>query len=194
MLKHFLLFSLLIFTNISPILANSYKYAKIENALLPDDMPIFDENNEKHFMDEYEGSPILLVFWASWCSGCSNEMVSLDILQKDFRKLNFKIIPVSVDYAGMQPAIDFYKQYEIRYLPILHDYKNALFKAISVTSLPTALIVDSDGNIKGKFTGEVPWHDDSIRAQLLKFIPNNPATPKNTYKKESLDQKVRSMQ
>lgn len=168
----------------------SYKYTPIGEGNVPDDVPIFDEENNRHFMEEYEGQTILLVFWASWCSGCTIEMPGLDILKKDFRKLDFKILPISIDYIGIEAAKEFYKKYDLRHLPIMHDYKNSLYKAMGITALPTSIIIDKDGRIMGKFTGDVPWHHESVRQILLDNIPNNPATPKNSYKDVSLDHKV----
>ena len=168
----------------------SYRYTPFESGNVPDDIPIFDEENKRHFMEEYEGQTILLVFWASWCSQCTNEMPSLDILKKDFRKLDFKILPLSVDYSGIEAAKEFHKKYDLRHLPIMHDYKNSLFRALEITALPTSIIIDKEGKLVGKFIGDVPWHDMAVRQILLDNIPNNPATPKNSHKDISLDQKV----
>lgn len=190
--KRLLLIILLLISNVTLGLDTSYKYTILEGSNVPDDVPIFDENNERHFMEEYEGKTILLVFWASWCAQCTNEMPSLDILAKDFRKLDFKILPISIDYTGIETAKEFYKKYDLRHLEILHDYKNALFGEMEITALPTSIIIDKDGKLIGKFTGDVAWHDEKVRSILLDNIPNNPSIPKNTYKKISLDQKVKS--
>lgn len=189
--KRLLLIFLLLISNFTLGLDSSYKYIPFENGNVPDDVPIFDEKNERHFMEEYEGQAILLIFWASWCSQCTNEMPSLDILAKDFRKLDFKILPISIDYTGIESVKEFYKKYDLRHLEILHDYKNALFRAMDIKALPTSIIIDKDGKLIGKFTGDVPWHDEKIRSILLDNIPNNPPMPKNSYKKISLDQKVK---
>ena len=169
----------------------SYKYPLFDSGFVPDDIPIFDEENQRYFMEEYEGKAILLVFWASWCAQCTSKMPRLDVLQKDFRKLDFKILPVSVDLAGIEVAKDCYKKYDLRHLPIIHDYKNALFRAMGITTLPTSIIIDQEGKLIGKFTGDVHWHNEEVREILLENIPNNPATPKNSHKDISLDQKVK---
>lgn len=188
--KLLIIFISLVASNLACAKDASYRYSEFESGTVPDDVPIFDENNDRHFMEEYEGKTILLVFWASWCSGCTIEMPSLDILAKDFRKLDFKIIPLSIDYAGIDAAKEFYKKYDLRHLPIMHDYKNALFKEMNITALPTSILIDKDGKLIGKFTGDIAWHNDEIRKILLDSIPNNPATPKNSHKDISLDHKV----
>ena len=38
----------------------------------------FDEQGNKVFLDQYEGSTVLLVFWATWCGTCVSELQDLD--------------------------------------------------------------------------------------------------------------------
>lgn len=189
MFKKILLFST-VFLLSSSSFAKEYKFIQYENKYSPDDVAFFDQENKEHFLENYEGETLLVVFWASWCSPCVDEMSSLDILAKDFRKLKFKILPISEDFTGIDTATKFYKDHNINHLPILHDYKNALFSAFQVSGLPTSYLIDPDGMIKGKFTGNVKWHDNKIREILLGFIPGNPPTPKNTYKEITLNKLV----
>ena len=154
----------------------------------PDDIAIFDIDGKEHYLEEYEGKTVLLVFWATWCAPCVNEMVDLDILQKDFRKLDFIIIPVSEDYGGISVVKKFYEEYNLRHIALLHDYKNSLFKTFEIVGLPTSILVNHEGKAVATFSGAVQWYDDKVREKLLSYIPNNPVTPKNSYRDRSLNQ------
>lgn len=154
----------------------------------PDDIPFFDKDGDKHYLEEYEGKTVLLVFWATWCSPCMQEMVDLDILQKDFRKLPFTILAISEDYQGVKAASDFYKAHNIRHLEVFHDYKNALFKDFKVVGMPTSFLITPDGRNVGMFKGVINWYDEEVRNILLSHIPGNPGEPKNSYKDDSLNQ------
>jgi peroxiredoxin len=116
------------------------------------------------------------------------EMVDLDILQKDFRKLPFVILAISEDYQGVKVVSDFYKAHDIRHLEVYHDYKNALFKDFKVVGMPTSFIITPDGRNVGMFKGVVNWYDEEVRNILLSHIPGNPGEPKNSYKDDSLNQ------
>jgi thiol-disulfide isomerase/thioredoxin len=189
MFKKILILAMLFF--LAPLaFAKDYRFTRVAENYAPDDIAFFDEENKEHFLEEYEGETLLLVFWATWCSPCVNEMASLDNLAKDFRKLNFKILPISEDYNGIDIAKQFYKDHKIKHLALMHDYKNALFKEFAISGLPISYIVDQTGKIKGKFTGNVHWHDNKVRETLLEHIPGNPPTPKNTYKKITLNKLV----
>ncbi|MCC8368968.1 MAG: TlpA family protein disulfide reductase [Rickettsia endosymbiont of Oxypoda opaca] len=155
---------------------------------VPDNVIFFDEEKNQYSLDQFEGKTILLVFWATWCAACIKEMPDLDILQKDFRKLPFEIIPVSEDYQGVKVIQEHFKSYQIRYLSIYHDYKNQLFKAFSIVGIPTSILISPEGKKIASFTGNTNWHDEKIRGIILANIPGNYPDPKNSYNEGSLNQ------
>ncbi len=168
---------------IANVLASNIKI--LDKSSAPDDVIFFDGENKKYSLDQFEGKTILLVFWATWCAGCVKEIPDLDILQKDFRKLPFKIVTISEDYQGVDVVKQYFKQYEIRYLDIYHDYTNQLFKSMSITGLPTSILIDADGKMIMSFTGNVNWYDEEIRKLILSNIPGNNIPPKNSYNDRS---------
>lgn len=169
------------------------KISFFDSLNVPDNVPFFDENGEKCFLDQIENKTILLVFWATWCAPCVKEMPDLDILQKDFRKLPFEIIAVSQDFQGVKVVQEFFKTQEIRHLKIYHDYHNQLFKAFSVVGLPTSFLINQDGKVVVRFSGNINWYDGETRSMLLSHIPGNPSEPKNSYKAESMNQQIKSI-
>lgn len=165
---------------------------KSNNIDVPDSVPFFDETGAKVFLDEFEGQTILLTFWATWCSSCLHEILNLDLLQKDFKKLPFVILAISEDFHGMQTVKNYFKTAEIRHLKAYHDYKNQLFFAFTVAGLPTSFLIDINGKVVASFSGTTNWHDDNVRKQILSYIPGNPVEPKNSYNTQVLNQKVKS--
>lgn len=157
---------------------------------VPEEVEIFDLQGNKHYLEEYEGKTVLLVFWATWCSPCVSEMKDLDILQKDFRKLPFLVLPISEDYTGVKGVEAFYTGHNLRHLPILHDYKNKLFRAMNITGLPTSILINASGKAVVTFTGAIDWYDEMIREKILAHIEGNPTLPKNSYKDKSLNNLV----
>lgn len=171
--------------------SNKPNVKTLDGSNVPDSIIFYNEKEEKYSLDQFEGKTILLVFWATWCPSCIKEMPDLDILQKDFRKLPFEVIPISQDYHGIKAVQDYYKNYEIRYLPIYHDYKNQLFKAFSIVGLPTSILIDPDGKKLISFVGEVNWYDEEIRNMILSHIVGNNPPPKNSYRDQPLNQSVK---
>ncbi|RTK92595.1 MAG: TlpA family protein disulfide reductase [Rickettsiales bacterium] len=149
----------------------------------------YDEDGNKIFLDEYEGETILLVFWATWCGNCINDLTSLDNLQKDFRKLPFKVIALSEDFQNIDIVKKHFDRMQIRHLKIFHDRQNQIFRAFDIVGLPTSYLINSSGKLKLAFKGSVKWHDNEIRKMILKEIDGNHELPKNTYKVKNIVEK-----
>lgn len=172
-------------------IANAEKYSiERQDRYLDSEVGFFDGDGNKVYLDQYEGTNILLVFWATWCGTCISELPALDNLQKDFRKLPFKVIAVSQDYKGIEAVKDYFFAHELRHLGVFHDHKNQLFRELSVISLPTAFFINADGKNKLVFRGRIKWQDDNVRSMILSEIGENLELPKNTYKFAALNRNV----
>lgn len=167
-----------------------YSIKMLDGSLVPDTVVFFDDQGQQHSLDKFEGKTVLLVFWATWCSACTKEIPDLDILQKDFRKLPFIIIPVSQDYQGIEVVKKYYQDYSIRYLPLYHDFKNQLFKAFSIVGIPTAILISPEGKMLVSFVGATSWFDEEIRNTILSNIPGNYPEPKNSYQEQAFSQPI----
>ncbi|WP_392506381.1 TlpA disulfide reductase family protein [Rickettsia sp. 2024-CO-Wats] len=169
------------------------KLAFLRGSSVPDNIIFFDEEKNQYSLDQFEGKTILLVFWATWSAPCVTEMPDLDMLQKDFRKLPFSVIPISEDYQDIKVVKEYFKSYQIRYLPIYHDYRNELFKALGVVSLPTSILIDPNGKIVTSFVGNTNWYDEKVRDTILSAIPQNYPEPKNSYNEQSLNKPAKPL-
>ena len=188
------LISLNILLSMAPVAyAEKYSIDK-HDRYLDSEVGFFDGDGNKVYLDQYEGTNILLVFWATWCGTCVSELPALDNLQKDFRKLPFKIIAVSQDYKGVEVVKSHFFAHEIRHLSVFHDNKNQLFSELAIVSLPTALFINADGKNKLVFKGRIKWYDDDVRSMILSEIGENLELPKNTYKFASLNRNVMQKQ
>jgi thiol-disulfide isomerase/thioredoxin len=149
-----------------------------------EEISFFDEASKKHFIEEYEGKTILLVFWAKWCGACLSELPLLDNLQKDFRKLPFKIIAISEDKQSPALIKEFFSAYEINFLEIFYDPKNTLLNLLNLGGLPSAFLLDKEGKVKIKFQGNIKWQEEKIRQIILPYIGEEYEMPKNSYKEK----------
>ncbi len=120
-----------------------------------------------HNLEEFEGSVVLLVMWASWCQVCANEMPSLDLLQKRLLKKPIKIIPLSQDYKGMSKVVEFFEKYQLKYLDPYLDSKGEIFRELEVRNIPAAFVINADGNIVAKISGNIDWQSNEIFELLV---------------------------
>jgi len=98
--------------------------------------------------DDYIGkTPVLLVFWATWCPNCQREVPRLNQLDKEIgERLSILAINLGVGGDSIANVRTYKKEHSMNY-PIIFDEKNCIKKAYEVFGTPTQIIVGVNGTI-----------------------------------------------
>jgi thiol-disulfide isomerase/thioredoxin len=116
---------------------------------------------------DFEGKPLLLNIWATWCAPCKAEMPTLDALAK-LEKDRMAVIAISQDLEGREPVLAFFKETKVKNLVPYTDADNAILAAFNnAIALPTTILYDSAGKEVWRISGGVEW-DDAEMAKLLR--------------------------
>lgn len=153
---------------------------------IDENITVLNGENKKISISDFRDNVLLIVFWATWDSGYIDTIKKLDVLQKDFIKLPFKILPISEDFSDIKNILSFYTRYEIKHIPILQDQHNQLLKSLTESGLPVSFLVDGEGKVIAKFLGLVNWSDNNIRQQIINYIPGDHALPRNSFKEPGI--------
>jgi thiol-disulfide isomerase/thioredoxin len=121
----------------------------------------------RRLLEEEEGHPVLLHFWAPWCTSCVAEMPMLDELAKALTKQGYAVVAVSVDYRGLPVIKDFYTKHAIEHLSIGLDPKNQLYEQLKLKGMPVTLIIDRQGNEVARLAGNIDWQHVGLKEWLL---------------------------
>lgn len=109
------------------------------------------------------GKPLVVNFWASWCTPCRAEMPAFD---KVATRLRSKVTIIGVtdedDHAASKKAA---KAAGATY-PLLVDTDQALLSDIGITGLPGTVFVDEDGKIVGRHLGALT--EDELTKEIEK--------------------------
>jgi thiol-disulfide isomerase/thioredoxin len=107
-----------------------------------------------------QGRPLLLVFWATWCKPCVEEMPGLVALQKEAPQ-GLRLVAVSLDHflsgaATPQVVGDWLQTHP---LPLQHliyaGTQDALFEAFELSgSIPYAILYDAQGRVLQRYEGQ----------------------------------------
>lgn len=92
------------------------------------------------------GQPVLVHFWATWCSVCKTENGSLENLSKDHR-----VLSVAVDSGKAENVQAWMKAHRVSF-PVLVD-DGSLSGPWGIRSFPTSFVVDGNGEIRFVETG-----------------------------------------
>jgi thiol-disulfide isomerase/thioredoxin len=115
-----------------------------------------DPDGETVTLASFEGKPVLLNFWATWCAPCVKEMPTLDRLaarQSD----KLQVIALSQDTGGREPVDAFFSKAGLKALEPYMDPKLALMGELRVDVLPTTILFDAGGREVWRVTGEEDW-------------------------------------
>jgi thiol-disulfide isomerase/thioredoxin len=126
-----------------------------------------DADGQDVTLADFEGKPLLLNIWATWCAPCKAEMPTLDALAK-LEKDRMAVIAVSQDLEGRAPVLAFFKETKVKNLVPYTDADNAILAAFNnAIALPTTILYDSAGKEVWRIAGGVAWDDAEI-AKLLR--------------------------
>ncbi len=106
--------------------------------------------------ERYDG-PVLLTFWASWCSSCKDDMPHLRRVQRTWSEAGVQVVGVVID-DRYEDAVATAVEYEHNYVS-LFDGDDVAARAYSVSGTPETFLIDADGTITAKWIGPLPEHD-----------------------------------
>jgi peroxiredoxin len=121
-------------------------------------------------LSSYRGKVVLLDFWATWCTGCKQEMPWFVDFQNKYGAKKFAVVGVAMDEDGWKSLSPFLKEHgEFRYKMLAGDQATAA-RYGSADSLPDTFLIDKKGNLAGAYRGVVDRGavESNIQALLKK--------------------------
>jgi peroxiredoxin len=115
-------------------------------------------DGQRATLGDYTGKrPLLLVFWATWCPVCKEEIPKLKALYATFtpRGLGFLAINVGIN-DSQEKATEYRERHTLPY-PVAFDEGSHVTRAYRVVGTPTMIIVDRHGTIR--YRGSAVPHD-----------------------------------
>ena len=130
-------------------------------------LPHLYNENSYFSNNEMKGKVVLLNLWASWCSGCQEEMPLFVDLQSRYSKSKFLVVTSSIDNVA-QSAIDFLDRVDTnRVLTSLYDIDKILPKSYRCPGMPSSFLIDKNGKIVEVYIGSLD--EDGIKKLTIKI-------------------------
>jgi thiol-disulfide isomerase/thioredoxin len=108
---------------------------------------------------DFEGTPVLVNLWATWCAPCVKELPTLDRLSEAHDKDgDLAVVAVSQDMGPHASVEAFLQSHKIRSLAPYQDSKMALSGVLGPdTVLPTSILYDAHGREVWRYVGDLDW-------------------------------------
>ena len=106
-------------------------------------------------LNELRGKVVLVDFWATWCGPCRMEIPHLTELYDRYQDKGFELVGISLDQQGPAVVKPFIEEFKINY-PIVMGDEDIANQYGGVRSIPTAFLIDREGNVVKKYVGYKP--------------------------------------
>ncbi len=121
-------------------------------------------------LSDFRGRPVLVNLWATWCGPCVREMPTLDRLQAKLGGSGFTILAISEDRDGAQVVAPFLDKLRLAALKTYLDPKGQAGTAFHVRGLPTSILIDAQGNMRGLLEGATEWDAPAMIEEIQRRI------------------------
>lgn len=118
--------------------------------------------------DDFKGQLIYLDFWASWCGPCLESLPFLEYIHQAYQGKGIIIIGVNID-EDRNNGMSFLKTHSISFLN-LYDPKGFIGKKLGVKNMPTAFLINKDGNILFKHVGFDKNYSNRLDETISKLL------------------------
>lgn len=120
-------------------------------------------------LEQLQGQPVLVVFWATSCPGCIREMPHLIELYNELAPRGLEIIAVAMAYDPPDRVMAMRQQKQIPY-PVALDIQGKVASAFGdVHQTPNTFLIDPQGRIVKQFIGRLDMAQ--LRADLHSMLP-----------------------
>jgi cytochrome c biogenesis protein CcmG/thiol:disulfide interchange protein DsbE len=109
-------------------------------------------------LKQYRGKVVLLDFWATWCTGCKQEIPWFVEFQRKFGARHFAVVGVSLDEGGRKVLKPFLAEHPIPYRMLLGD--DATAHRYGIENMPDTFLIDRKGRLAAAYKGALVDRDD----------------------------------
>lgn len=118
-----------------------------------------------------KGNPVIISFWASWCSPCKKELDAISEVYESWQKdYGVELLAITNDnHRGIKkvPAMVEKKGWPFT---VLADPDQGLMKALDFQTIPQTFLVNGDGEIVYDHNGYHPGDEDELEEKIKAVV------------------------
>jgi cytochrome c biogenesis protein CcmG/thiol:disulfide interchange protein DsbE len=137
------------------------------------DFELVGPNGETYRLSDLRGHPVLINFWASWCTPCKAEMPAIDRIYRQYQQQGFLVLAVNSTIQDDQSAAQTFADQLGLSFPTLFDRDGKATRAYKVRALPTSFFVNSSGTIRENVVGG-PMSEALLNVRVQQLMGDMP--------------------
>jgi len=129
------------------------------------DGKVFDTGNLSN-----DGKPMIINFWATWCSPCKKELNAIAEEYEDWvDETGVKLVAVSIDDARNVAKVKPYVNGQAWDYQVLLDPNGDFKRALGVNNVPHTFLVDGKGDIVWSHNSYAPGDEEELLELVTKL-------------------------
>ncbi|MGB1250503.1 MAG: TlpA family protein disulfide reductase [Candidatus Promineifilaceae bacterium] len=118
------------------------------------DFTLSDADGKPVTLSEFQGQPVMVNFWATWCAPCEVEMPELQAMHEKYQDDGFVILALNQDESAESVAT-YFNDRNLTFTALLDTNSVVTASYGAFGTLPSSYFIDRDGVITDRHIGLV---------------------------------------
>lgn len=129
------------------------------------------DGNDVNTADMGFDGPVIISFWATWCSPCKRELNTIHEVYEDWKaETGVNLVAVSIDDERTKNSVPMYVNGKAWDYLVLMDTNSDFKRAMGVNNVPHTFLLDKEGNIVYSHNNYAPGDEEELYEHLLKLV------------------------
>ncbi|MCU6710052.1 redoxin domain-containing protein [Paenibacillus sp. J5C_2022] len=138
---------------------------QIEVGMEPPAFTLADLGGNPQSLSDYEGQPVIINFWGTFCEPCVKEMPEFERQYEKWKDDGLVILAINLSEDTLS-VNNFVKRFNLSY-PILRDVNRKTERKYGLRQYPTTFFVKPDGKLMEVVVGGMSEEQIDVRVERL---------------------------